>query len=109
MLKISEYYDPHPSFYAVAAALWLVGFGFALMLLEAYEAESFLLAFLCMGACVICVLAAAPLSALRAVISAPIVWLALGFWALAALSAAFSDIPFVSFIYFCFFQYLIQF
>lgn len=104
MLKISEYYDPHPSFYAVAAALWLVGFGFALMLLEAYEAESFLLAFLCMGACVICVLAAAPLSALRAVISAPIVWLALGFWALAALSAAFSDIPFVSFIYFCFFS-----
>ncbi|MCB1721333.1 MAG: O-antigen ligase family protein [Alphaproteobacteria bacterium] len=103
MLKISEYHDPRSSFYAVAAALWLVGFGFALMPLEAYEAESFLLAVLCVGACVICVLAMASLSALRrAIVSTWIVWLALGFWALAGLSVALSEIPFVSFIYFCF-------
>ncbi len=97
-------HDPAPSFFRVSGALWLIGFGFALMPLDAYEAESFLLSILCVGASVICALAVAPLSALKAMVRAPVVWVALGFWSLASLSVALSEIPFVSFIYFCFFS-----
>lgn len=103
---IGRVHDPRPSFYALAAGLWLAGFAFALMPLRAYEDESFLMAVLCAGASVLCVAAVAPLAALRRMIRAPVVWLALGFWGLALISVLLSELPFVSFIYFCFFSVL---
>ena len=97
-------YDPRSKFYTVAAFLWLCGFVFALMPLEAYEAESFLLAVLCSFFAAVCVLAVAPVQFLRNCLRSPVCKIALGFWALALISALLSEIPFVSFIYFCFFS-----
>ncbi|MEM7651329.1 MAG: O-antigen ligase family protein, partial [Pseudomonadota bacterium] len=99
-----QIYDPRSSFLPVAAALWLLGFVFSLMPLAAYEAESFLLSVLCVGFASLFTLAAALVSAIKAVFVKPVVWVALGFWALALLSVFLSEIPFVSFIYFCFFS-----
>ena len=99
-----EVHDPRSSFFAASAVLWLLGFAFALMPLEAYEAEGFMLAVLCVGASSIFTLAAVPIAVLKDVFCSSIARIALGFWALALLSVFLSEISFVSFIYFCFFS-----
>ena len=97
-------YDPRPVFYRAAAVLWLLAFVFALMPFDAYEDESFLLAFLCAAGSSLFVLAAAPMGGLLGVLKSPVIFIAGAFWVLAGLSVVLSDIRFVSFIYFCFFS-----
>ena len=96
--------DPRSYFIMSAAALWLAGFVCALTPIEAYEAESFLLAFMFCTLSAVFVLPAFGLARLREMGRIPLVWLALVFWGLAGVSAGFSEARHVSFIYFCSFS-----
>ena len=106
MADCAENFNPRPTFYALAAALWLAGFLCALMPLQAFEAESFFVAVLCLFASSFFVLAVFPVRALAGLMQKPVMWMALAFWLLAALSVLFSEVPFVALIYFCFFSAL---
>lgn len=101
-----ENFNPRPMFYAVTAIIWLAGFLCALMPLQAFEAESFFIAVLCVFAASFFALAVFPVKALVKTMRKPVMWLALAFWLLAALSVLFSEVPFVALVYFCFFSVL---
>ncbi len=83
-----------------SSLIWLAAFLCALMPFNQYEAESFLAAFLLIAFAFI----EAMLRQGGRLKPDLLIVLGFGFWALAFISVCFSEVPFVSFIYFCFFS-----
>jgi O-antigen ligase len=82
-------------------ALFLFSFCAALMPFQAYQAHSFLLAFLLLAAIVIWAVYNAPMQNIKINAVSLTGFL---FWFLALISVLLSEIPLTSFIYFCFFS-----
>ncbi len=86
------------------AVWWLLCFAFLLMPLPDYDAHFFIAGF-----CVLCcgIVGAIALLPSRGELhfpASPLLFLMAAFWAVAGLSVVFSEIPFISYIFFCFFS-----
>ena len=98
--------NPQHQFSTLAAACWLLSFGFALMPFDAYEAESFLLSAVFIGFAFVASVAIAPVSRMKALVRSPFCWGLGAFWLLAFVSVAASEVQAISFVYFVFFSAL---
>lgn len=92
------------SFAPVLPAVWLLSFAASLMPFAAYEAHFFLVSFLLLAGAVSFAVLKYPffgrLSFFDGAFLAPV----FGFWGVAFFSVLCSEVPYVSFIYFCFFS-----
>lgn len=98
--------NPQLQFLSVSAVCWLISFGFALMPLDAYEAESFLLSAVFMGFAFIAGIIVAPVAKIRSLLKSHVFWGVAAFWALALVSVLASEVHEISFLYFVFFSAL---
>jgi O-antigen ligase len=98
--------NPQLQFSCVSAACWLLSFGFALMPLDAYEAESFLLSAVFMGFAFIAGVIVAPAAKIKILLKSPVFAGVMAFWLLALVSVVASEVRAISFLYFVFFSAL---
>ncbi len=88
----------------IAAALWLLGFLCSFTPLDAYEGQSVLGTVLACGFSGFFALGGARDFRLGAALRSPLILCAIGFWLVTLLGALFSEVRFVSYIYFCVFS-----
>jgi O-antigen ligase len=88
----------------LSVTLWLAGLLFALTPLPDYEAQSVLIAVLCVGFSTFLAVGGAQNLNVLGVLRSPIILVALGFWVWALVSVCASEVRFISFIYFCIFS-----
>ncbi len=98
--------NPQLQFLSVSAVCWLISFGFALMPLDTYEAESFLLSAVFMGFAFIAGIIVAPVAQIRNLLKSPVFAGVVAFWVLALVSVLASEVREISFLYFVFFSAL---
>jgi O-antigen ligase len=83
-----------------SAVLVIAAFLAAMMPFAQFEAESFLLCFLMASAAAIITVGCSEIT----IPKSPLIYIAALFWGLVLCSAALSEAPYISFIYFCFFS-----
>lgn len=103
-MKLTESILPKSSMLMMSAVTWVLAFAFSLLPFKAYQDSCFLVAVvLCIFAAVFAIAGADKID-YRAVLRPKVALAFLAFWAVGLISVLLSDVPFVSFIYFCFFS-----
>lgn len=101
LLFMSEPLKVSPLYVYAATVFWAAGVVFSLTPIEAYTAESFLAAGVCLFVSAFLAVVSAEDIDLGSLLRAPVALGVAGFSVLAFISAALSDVPFVSFIFAC--------